>query len=79
MSKKNAILGAILGFLVFGIFYAGGMKKGGIAFVILMVVSYALCSFISTEVAVIANLVGAYLGYSWVNEHNAAVGASVQA
>lgn len=79
MSKKNAVLGGILGFLVFGIFYAGGMKKGGIAFAVLMVVSYVICNFVATEAGVVANLVGAYLGYSWVNEHNAAVGAGVQA
>ena len=75
MAKKNAVLGAILGFFVFGIFYAGGMKKGGIAFIGLVVASYVIGNFIAVEASFIANLAGAYLGYSWVNEHNAAVGA----
>ena len=74
MSHKSPILGAILGFFVLGIFYSTGFNKQGIiAFVGLIVVSWLLSMFISAEVAVIVNLVGAFLGYKWVNDHNASI------
>ena len=74
MSKKSPILGAILGFFVLGIFYSTGFNKQGIiAFVGLIVVSWLLSMFISAEVAVIVNLVGAFLGYKWASDHNASI------
>ena len=74
MSKKSPILGAILGFFVLGIFYSTGFNKQGIiAFVGLIVVSWLLSMFVSAEVAVIVNLVGAFLGYKWAKDHNAAI------
>lgn len=74
MSKKSPILGAILGFFVLGIFYSTGFNKQGIiAFVGLIVVSWLLSMFVSPEVAVIVNLVGAFLGYKWASDHNASI------
>lgn len=75
MSKKSPILAAILGFFVLGIFYSTGFNKQGIVAVVgLIVVSWLLSMFVSPEVSVIVNLVGAFLGYKWANDHNAAIG-----
>ena len=74
MSKKSPILGAILGFFVLGIFYSTGFSKQGIIAVVgMIVVSWLLSFFVSPEVSVIVNLVGAFLGYKWVNDHNASI------
>ena len=74
MSKKSPILGAILGFFVLGIFYSTGFNKQGIIAVVgLIVVSWLLSVFVSPEVSVIVNLVGAFLGYKWANDHNASI------
>ena len=74
MSHKSPILGAVLGFFVLGIFYSTGFNKQGIiAFVGMIVVSWLLSMFVSPEVSVIVNLVGAFLGYKWVNDHNASI------
>lgn len=73
MSKKNAVLGAVLGFFVFGIFYStGANKKGVTAFLGLLIASMVLTQ-LSPMAAMIVNIAGGYLGYKWVNEHNAQV------
>lgn len=74
MSTKNVTLGAFLGFWVFGIFYSTGIsKKGFVAFIGLCLVSWLLVNFVSPTIGVFANVIGAYLGYTWTKEHNAAV------
>lgn len=74
MSKKSPILGAILGFFVLGIFYSTGFSKQGIIAVVgLIVVSWLLSMLISPSVAIVVNLVGAFLGYKWANDHNATI------
>ena len=80
MSKKNTILSAILGFFILGLFYATGLnKKGIIAVVGLTVVSWSVANFITAELSVIVNLVGAFLGYKWASDHNAEIeGGSAQ-
>lgn len=73
MSKKNAVLGAVLGFFVFGIFYSTGVNKKGVtAFLGLCIAEMVLSQLPLTPVW-IAPFVGGYLGYKWVNEHNAQV------
>ena len=75
MSKKSPIHGAILGFYVIGIFYSTGFNKQGIiAFVALIAVSWVLSILVDPSVAAVVNLVGAFLGYKWSNDHNAAIG-----
>ena len=77
MSKKSPILGAILGFFILGIFYSTGFSKQGIiAFVGLIAVSWVLSILVDPSVAAVVNLVGAFLGYKWSNDHNAAIGGS---
>ena len=74
MSKKSPILGAILGFFVLGIFYSTGFNKQGIIAVVgLIVVSWLLSMLVSPSVSIVVNLVGAFLGYKWVKDHNAAI------
>ena len=72
MSKKNTVVAAILGFFVLGLFYSTGLNKKGVVAVLgLGVVNWIVANFISTEVSILANLVGVYLGYKWASEHNA--------
>ncbi len=74
MSKKSPILGAILGFFVLGIFYSTGFNKQGIIAVVgLIVVSWLLSMLVSPSVSIVVNLVGAFLGYKWAKDHNAAI------
>ena len=79
MSKKSPILGAILGFFVLGIFYSTGFNKQVIIAVVgLIVVSWLLSMLVSPSVSIVVNLVGAFLGYKWAKDHNAAIeGGSV--
>lgn len=73
MSKKSPVLGAILGFFILGLFYSTGFnKKGVIAVIALVFVSWGV-GLASTELSTIVAVVGAYLGYKWVKEHNAMV------
>ncbi len=72
MSKKNPILAAVLGFIVFGIFYSAGLKRGLMAFAALCLLSWFGASVLgSAEMSCIANVAGAYLGYKWADAHNA--------
>ena len=72
--QKSPILAVILGFFVLGIFYSTGFNKQGVIAVVgLIVVSWLLSMFVSPEVSVIVNLVGAFLGYKWANDHNASI------
>ena len=74
MNKKSVGLGTFLGFWVLGIFYSAGFSRKGFgAFIGVCVVSWALANFVSPTVSVIANIAGAYLGYTWTKEHNAEV------
>ncbi|MBQ9365905.1 MAG: phospho-N-acetylmuramoyl-pentapeptide-transferase [Schwartzia sp.] len=75
MNKKSPVLGAILGFFVLGLPYSGGMKKGLIGLVVLCIISWALASFVSPTVSIIANFAGAFLGHTWTNEYNANIDA----
>ena len=71
MSKKSPVLGAILCFFILGLFYSTGFnKKGVIAVIALVFVSWGV-GLASPELSTIVGVVGAYLGYKWVNEHNA--------
>ena len=78
MQKKNPTIGAILGFFILGLPYSGGLKKGLIGLVALCVISSAIAAFVSPHLSIIANAAGAYLGYKWTNEHNAAVDGEPQ-
>ena len=75
MSKKNPIVGAILGFFIFGIFYADTTKRGISAFIGLMLASFATAYFVGSVGSTIVAFVGAYLGYSWCKERNDAIDA----
>ena len=72
MQKKNPIIGAILGLFLIGLPYSGGWKKGLIAFIGLTVVAVAANVMLGTA---LFSFVGAYLGYTWTNEYNAAIDA----
>ena len=74
MSKKSTTIGAILGFFVLGLFYSAGLKKGLISVIVLTIISYGIC-MVSVEAAIVVNFVGAYLGYTWAKDHNAAIEA----
>lgn len=74
MQKKNPIIGAVLGFFILGLPYSGGVKKGLIALVALCIVCSAIASF-AGALSIVANAAGAYLGYKWTNEYNAAIDA----
>ncbi len=76
MQKKNPILGAVLGLFLIGLPYSGGWKKGLIAFVGLTVVAVAANMMLGTAMfSFVADAIGAYLGYTWTNEYNAAIDA----
>lgn len=77
MSKKSIGLGAFLGFWVLGIFYSTGFNMKGVgAFIGLCVVSFVIANFVSPSLAVVSNVIGAYLGYTWTKEHNNAIESS---
>ena len=79
MSKKSPIIGAILGFFILGLFYSTGFtKKGVIAVVALTFISWG-AGLAAPELATIVAVVGAYLGYKWVGEHNAMVDGGMSA
>lgn len=72
--KKSPVLGAILGFFVIGLIYSGGLKKGGLAALALIVVGFALNVAVGTTLfSLLADAIGAYLGYTWVKEYNASI------
>ena len=76
MQKKNPIVGAILGLFLIGLPYSGGWKKGLIAFIGLTVVAVAANVMLGTALfSFVADAIGAYLGYTWTNEYNAAIDA----
>ena len=76
MQKKNPIIGAILGLFLIGLPYSGGWKKGLIAFIDLTVVAVAANMMLGTALfSFVADAIGAYLGYTWTNEYNAAIDA----
>ncbi|MBP3691108.1 MAG: phospho-N-acetylmuramoyl-pentapeptide-transferase [Schwartzia sp.] len=76
MQKKNPIIGAILGLFLIGLPYSGGWKKGLIAFIGLTVVAVAANVMLGTALfSFVADAIGAYLGYTWTNEYNAAIDA----
>ena len=76
MQKKNPIIGAILGLFLIGLPYSGGWKKGLIAFIGLTVVAVAANAMLGTALfSFVADAIGAYLGYTWTNEYNAAIDA----
>ena len=74
MSKKNPILGGVLGLFLFGVLYASFDKRGLIAFVALMAVSIAISAIVGPNASFIVSIAGAYLSYKWCNEHNEAIG-----
>ena len=73
MSKKSPVLGAILGFFILGLFYSTGVNKKGVITVIALVFISWGVGLASPELSTIVAVIGAYLGYKWVNEHNAMV------
>ena len=76
MQKKNPISGASLGLFLIGLPYSGGWKKGLIAFIGLTVVAVAANVMLGTALfSFVADAIGAYLGYTWTNEYNAAIDA----
>ena len=76
MQKKSPIIGAILGFILIGLPYSGGWKKGLLAFLALTVLNVGLNVLLEMPIcSLIGDAIGAYLGYTWVNEHNAALGS----
>ena len=42
MQKKSPVVGALLGLFVIGLIYSGGLKKGGLAALVLIVVGFGL-------------------------------------
>ena len=75
MSKKSPVLGAVLGFFILGLFYSTGFtKKGVIAVLALGFISWGTGLTGIAELGGIVAIVGAYLGYKWTKEYNAAVG-----
>ncbi len=71
MKQKSPVLAAVLGFFAIGLFYATGFtKKGVIAVIALLLVGWLIGMAVSTEVSVIANVAGAFLGYKWAKECN---------
>ncbi|MGP1366960.1 MAG: phospho-N-acetylmuramoyl-pentapeptide-transferase [Schwartzia sp. (in: firmicutes)] len=74
MQKKSPIVGALLGLFVIGLIYSGGLKKGGLTALALIVVGFGLNVAVETTIfSTIANVIGAGLGYMWTNEYNAAL------
>ena len=74
MQKKNPIIGAVLGLFVIGLIYSGGLKKGGLTALALIVVGFGLNVLVETTIfSVVANVIGVVLGYMWTNEYNAAL------
>lgn len=80
MEKKNVILGTVLGLFIIGLPYSGGWKKGGIAAAALIIIGVVLNFIVGTAVfSYIADAIGAYLGYRWTTEYNAAIDGDVPA
>ncbi len=73
MSKKNPVLGAILGFFILGLLYSKGLnKQGALAVLGMMAASYAIMFLVSAELMWVVNVASAFLGYKWSKEHNEA-------
>lgn len=74
MQKKSPIVGALLGLFVIGLIYSGGLKKGGLAALVLIVVGFGLNVAVETTIfSTVASVIGVGLGYMWTNEYNAAL------
>ena len=79
MSKKNVVVGAILGFFVIGLFYAKGLNKQSVLLVLGLCILCSLISMVGGPASIIVNFVGGYLGYKWCTEYNANLeGTAVQ-
>jgi hypothetical protein len=79
MEKKNVNIAAVLGFFVLGLFYVTGLSKKGIIAVIgLTIVSYAIQTTVGPTVSLVANIAGAYLGYTWAKEFNASIDSDAE-
>lgn len=80
MSKKNPVLGAILGLFVLGLFYAGGLNKRTVIAVIGICVLMSIVSAALGEAGVTVNglisLGSAFLGYKWAKESGQAASES---
>lgn len=79
MSKKSPVIGAILGFFILGLFYSTGFNKKGVITVIALVFISWGVGLASPELATIVSVAGAFLGYRWAKEHNAAVDGEMPA
>ncbi len=74
MQKKNPVVGAILGLFLIGLIYSGGVKKGLITGLVMIVAGTALNLALGTTIfSFIANAAGAFLGYKWTQEYNASL------
>lgn len=74
MQKKNPVVGAVLGLFVIGLIYSGGVKKGGLTALALIVVGLGLNVLVETTIfSTVASVIGLGLGYMWTKEYNAAL------
>ena len=74
MQKKSPIVGALLGLFVIGLIYSGGLKKGGLTALALIVVGFGLNVAVETTIfSTVASVIGLGLGYMWTKEYNAAL------
>lgn len=74
MQKKSPVLGAVLGLLIIGLIYSGGLKKGGLTALAIIVIGFTLNMLIDTTIfSLVGNIIGGVLGYMWTNDYNAAV------
>jgi len=80
MSKKNAVLGAVLGLFILGLFYSRGLNMKTVWIVAgLVIASYAIMFLISPDAMWVINAVSAFLGYKWAKEHNKGLEESISA
>ena len=77
MSKKNPVLGAVLGLFILGLYYSTGFNKRAMFIVAgLIIASYGLMFLVSPDVIFVVHLASAFLGYKWCKEHNESLEAA---
>ena len=76
MEKKSMVIAMLLAFfLACGGFYVAGLKKGALLFIGTSLLAFVLVQ-ISPSIVILANLVGCFVTYKWLQEYNSGAEAA---
>ena len=79
MAKKSVAVAVILGVFGFGGFYAAGLKKGLLLFLVTCIICW-VGALASQSAAILGNVVCVCVSYKWAKEYNESLsGGSGQA